>query len=151
MSTITSSSGESLNSVLQIPHVVFDEINFKRIGFKGNSNDDGNDLEFEFQSNVAKSDDGFYRVTLSSGVKKPEEYEVFVKVTGFCQINENDPNKDILLSENAVSILFPYIRAELSLITAQPGMEPIVLPVLNISAMMKSAKKFRDEKEPHES
>ena len=46
----------------------------------------------------------------------------------------------MLLEKNAVAILFPYVRAELSLITAQPGMEPIVLPVVNIAAMVDQAK-----------
>ena len=45
--------------------------------------------------------------------------------------------KDVLLRQNAVAILFAYVRSELTLITSQPDTDPIVLPVVNIAAMMK--------------
>ena len=38
--------------------------------------------------------------------------------------------------KNTVAILFPYVRSAFTLLTAQPGMEPVVLPALNINALI---------------
>jgi len=45
----------------------------------------------------------------------------------------------LLINKNAVAILMPYVRSQLSLITAQPGMECIVMPPINVSAMMEKS------------
>lgn len=39
--------------------------------------------------------------------------------------------EDKLLQQNAVAIIMPYIRSEVSILTAQPGMDTVVLPPLN--------------------
>lgn len=138
-----SESGARFKSVLQIPRVVFDEITFKRLGFKTK-----NKAALKLRSTIEKIDDGEYRVTLRAIADCENEYELTVQVSGYCEINESDPNKEILLSQNAVAILFPFIRSELTLITAQPGTDPIVLPVMNISAMLKQSKTNQKEETP---
>ena len=35
--------------------------------------------------------------------------------------------------------MFPYLRSEVTLLTSQPGMVPIVLPPLNINNLMDKA------------
>ena len=137
MLSITTAQGESVDGMLQIPHVVFDEISFKRLGFKKNELETAPDAKLGFQSSVNKIDDGKYAVSLKVQVIKPDEYKVRVQITGFCEVNETNPHKEILLKENAVAILFPYIRAELTLITAQPETDTLVLPAININMMLK--------------
>ena len=44
--------------------------------------------------------------------------------------------EDNLISNNAVAILMPYLRSELSLLTAQPETDCIVMPVFNVNAML---------------
>ena len=135
MSDIKTSDGTSIEGVLQIPRVVFDEISFIRKGFKtGNP-----EHNFQYEQNIQKVEDGHYNVSLRVIVSKDEEYDATVQITGLCIINETDPNKDRMLKENAAAILFPYIRSELTLITAQPETDTLVLPVINISAMLKKA------------
>ena len=135
MSDIKTSDGTPLDGVLQIPRVVFDEISFVRKGFKTESSEIG----FQFEQNIEKVEDSRYNVSLRAAVSKDDEYNATVQITGFCIVNENDPNKDQLLKENAAAILFPYIRAELTLITAQPETDSLVLPVINISTMLQKA------------
>jgi preprotein translocase subunit SecB len=137
-------SESNTQSVLQIPRVVFDEMTFKRHGFKTQSEEK---LEFGLQSKIDKDGDGKYRVSLRVRADRKDEYEITMQITGYCEIDENDPNKDVLLSQNAVAILFPYIRAELSLLTAQPDTDPIVLPVLNINAALEQSKFTQKGKE----
>lgn len=45
------------------------------------------------------------------------------------------------MRQNAVAILFPYIRSQISLLTAQPETTPIVLPPLNIAQLVEDAMK----------
>lgn len=62
-----------------------------------------------------------------------------LRLQGFFGFNdEDDLPVDIkreLLGRNAVSVLFPYLRAAISTITQAAGIQPIVLPVINPTAI----------------
>ena len=47
--------------------------------------------------------------------------------------------KKSLIQKNAVAIMMPYVRSQLTLLTSQPGVDPIVMPPLNINAMLDDA------------
>lgn len=126
---------DDVRSVLKMEHVVFDRIQFNRIGFRKADED----ISFKARTKVDDNGNGIYRVTLNVKVEKSEEYNAEVQITGYFSIDENNPEKDVLLNKNAVAILFPYVRSEFSLLTAQPETDPIVLPVMNISAMLDKA------------
>lgn len=124
---------EDVRSVLKMDNVVFDRICFERHGFMQKED---TEIKFQMGTHIAQDMIGKYRVILKVTAEKAEEYTAEVQITGYCEIDEDCPDKNVLLKKNAIAILFPYVRAELSLITAQPGTEPIVLPVVNIAAMM---------------
>lgn len=126
----------SISSVLTLEHVVFDEITFNRLGFQ---NKKEKKAQLSFGKHVEKIDEGEYRVSLSIKAVREKEYEATVVVSGYCNIPENDPFKDRILNENAIAILFPYVRAELTLLTAQPETESLIIPAVNINAMFKQA------------
>ncbi len=44
--------------------------------------------------------------------------------------------KNTLVTKNAIAILMPYLRSEVSLLTAQPGIECVVLPAFNINKIL---------------
>ncbi len=48
---------------------------------------------------------------------------------------ENKQAQD-LINKNAVAILMPYLRSEVSLLTAKPETECVVLPPFNINKML---------------
>lgn len=125
---------DSISSVLKINRVVFNKITFERLGFRSKRE---RDSRLGIGKQVEKSGEGKYQVTLSVKVEKEKEYEAEVSITGYCEIAEDTPNKDRILNENAIAILFPYVRAELTLLTAQPETEPLVIPAVNINAMLK--------------
>lgn len=122
---------EKMHSSLHMEHVIFDNLSFIRKGFATD-----NDVEIKARVKIEKDDEGLYRVILKVIADKQDEYIAEVQITGYCSIDEAYPEKDIMLNQNAVAILFPYVRAQLSLLTAQPGTDPIVLPVMNITAML---------------
>lgn len=130
-------------SILQMNPVVFDELSFKRLS---NERSGKSKIRLKLRQTVQKLEDSRYRVTIWAEAEQPEEYIATAQISGYCTINENDPAKEQLLKENALAILFPYIRSELTLLTAQPETEPIVWPVMNIQAMMaQSAQAVPDE------
>ena len=124
------------NSVLTLQQMVFDKIQFERIGFKNS-----NDVEFELQVQIGVSDEGAYKVTLVLNAFKKDEYDIIISLTGFFSIDKKieDRTREILINKNAVAILMPYLRSELSLLTAQPNTECIVLPPFNINKMLEKS------------
>lgn len=53
----------------------------------------------------------------------------------FC--NElTDALKNSLVVKNSVAIMMPYLRSQVSLVTAQPEVECVVLPAFNINKML---------------
>ena len=50
------------------------------------------------------------------------------------------------MKKNTVAIMFPFIRSQVSILTTQPGMIPIVMPPININALVEDMKKQIEEK-----
>ncbi|MGN0997954.1 MAG: hypothetical protein ACI4PO_00205 [Faecousia sp.] len=126
-----------IKSVLRLDKVVFDKIEFKRIGFKNDK-----DFEFKIESNVSrKENEELYRSSLVMNGRKEGEYELEISISGFFILDRADelaPEiKTDLVSKNTVAILMPYLRSEVTLLTAQPETEPLVLPVFNTRNMFK--------------
>ena len=68
-----------------------------------------------------------------------ENENVYVNVRGKAIFRTQQKNMD-MLEKNTIAIIFPYIRSYISIITTQPGMPPIVLPAMNIIAMVNDQK-----------
>ena len=126
---------KNIGSVLKLNKIIFNKIEFERLGFKND-----NDIELEFQSNISqRKEEDIYKVTLVLKGKKPEEYTLEISLSGFFSIeaddNLSDDLKNALITKNSVAKLMPYIRSQVSLLTAQPEVECIVLPAFNINNM----------------
>lgn len=129
---------KSVLSVLKMEHIVFDELSFKRLGFQ----QDNQELENEISVSVSRTEsDSVYGVTLRYTGHKADEYDVGVQLTGYFEFDGECEEKlrNELLQKNAAAILFPYLRAQLTLLTTQPETEPIIMPVFNINAMLEQA------------
>lgn len=48
--------------------------------------------------------------------------------------------RDCICKTNTVAIMFPFVRSEITLITAQPGLMPIMLPPIDINKLVKDQK-----------
>ena len=72
--------------------------------------------------------------------KQKEAVEINVSLVGEFIVSADENNFDILrlIKENGVAILFPYLRSELTLLTTQPGFQPIILPAVNIAKMFQN-------------
>lgn len=115
--------------------MVFNKIEFERKGFKNTK-----ELKFGLQVQIGTSEDGTYKVTLVLNGAKQDEYDIVISLSGFFKIEsegelENKMIQD-LINKNAVAILMPYLRSELTLLTAQPDTDSVVLPPFNINKML---------------
>ena len=134
--------GRPETSILKMEHIVFDEITFVRKGFR---NEESKKVSLSISSSVDAIEETSSRVTVKLLADKENEYTARISISGFCTIEERSELGKELVEKNAVAILFPYLRSELSLLTAQPETDPIVLPAMNINGMLDSAKGKADE------
>lgn len=60
-----------------------------------------------------------------------------------CNLSPEPPEelRRILIEQNTLSIMFPFLRSQITMLTCVPNMEPIVLPTININAYIQSQKK----------
>ncbi len=118
------------NSILNLQRLVFGRIEFDRKGFKNTE-----ELKFELQVQIGLDENGIYKVTLVLNGTKQDEYNVVISLSGFFIVEgqvEDKTGQD-LIKKNAVAILMPYLRSELTLLTAQPDTDSVVLPPFNIN------------------
>ena len=120
------------NSILNLQRLVFERIEFDRKGFKNTQ-----ELKFELQAQIGLDENGIYKVTLFLNGTKQDEYDIVISLSGFFKFEgqvEDKMGQD-LISKNAVAILMPYLRSEVTLLTAQPDTDSVVLPPFNINKM----------------
>lgn len=127
----------SIKSSLILNKLIFDKIEFKRLGFKNS-----NKIEYELETRLANNKDNndVYRVTLVLSGEKKQEYIFTISLTGYFTFDEKEQLteriKTTLITKNTVAILMPYLRSQVSLLTAQPEVDCIVLPPFNINRLI---------------
>ena len=92
------------------------------------------ELRVNVAHNIEQLSEVEYKITLELSVADPEgKLSVFVKGMA---IFETEQKTRTLIERNTLAIMFPYFRSYVSTLTTQPGMTPIVLPAMNIVAML---------------
>lgn len=118
----------------------FVEYLFKETSIKLTGEDISDDVEFGIEPNgIFEEDNKMFILTLNVLVKdKKSSLEVKMTVTGKFEYETNDIQELVpYLGFNAPAIMFPYIRAYITNITALGGMSPIILPTLNMEGVGK--------------
>ena len=110
-------------SILRLEKVVVEDISFKR-----------------FNTEATKIEKSLYKVTVSVGINSNSVCNMNITMSGFFRLEEDSTLGKRLLQTNAVAILFPYVRSQLTLLTSQPGFDPVILPVMNINALFANEK-----------
>ena len=126
---------DNYTSVLRMDELVFDKIEFNRKGFRTE-----NPLEYKLQVEIGTLESEAYKVTRVLNGNKKYEYEFEISLSGFFTLETDeklsDEQKQHLISKNTVAIMMPYLRSQVSLLSAQPGMESIVMPIFNVNDMI---------------
>ena len=123
---------ERIKSDLRMRDLYFPECFVKR-----NAQIANGELNIDVSRHVAKKTDNDYDVTVTVRIdKETKDLEVYVAACATFYIDHPNPIEvETLIKTNTVAIMFPFIRSQVSLITTQPGMVPVVLPPINTARL----------------
>ena len=134
---------EQFKSVLQLERLSFEEISYSRKTDVAISNIE---YEMNFTRQISMSEDEkHFRVLLTANVWSKANDAIKLKVTlvGYFMCECDNPDlKNQLIAYNTVSILFPYIRSQISLVTTQPDLPPVTLPPVNIVSLFQETEQL---------
>lgn len=86
------------------------------------------------------------KITLAINIFEGVEdapFSMKVEISGFFELVGED---DITRYEaNAIAIMYPYLRAIVSTYTASANVSPVILPAINVNAMLKNRKENVEE------
>lgn len=130
---------KDVESVLRLKALIVNNISFKRDQHI-TENIDMQNSRTTFFNKIESFDNNDALVTLGITMKhKEHKTELNVTMSGLFGFDEDvdDDFMENMFKQNAVSILFPYLRSQLSIVTTQPGFVPVVLPAINIISLLK--------------
>lgn len=134
-----------MNAVLQFIdyHVV--EAIFRMDPFANNKNGSlPTKFEYTVDFNPETKLDAWISIAVTMGDEILEDYPIFLraKIMGRFEIRSDDKLEDAqimsLYKLNAVAILYPYLRSVVSDLSSKGSNRPIILPTMNIAAMMEN-------------
>ena len=121
-------------SILTLEEIKIVDSVFKR----SEDNVDDLSLGLDIDRSIEKMSENKYKISLVVRICDDDnKLNVYVKCIGIFTIERYEQS---LIERNALAIMFPYVRSYISTITTQPGMSPIVLPAINIVALLNSKK-----------
>lgn len=136
---------ESTISSLRFINYIVNDVKFK----SNKIQDDKKVLKLTFDivnsTKVNKERDKM-EIILKLNIFKGQEESPFnmeVEISGFFELEGED---DITRYEaNAIAIMYPYLRAIVSTYTASANVSPVILPAINVNAMLKNRKENKKE------
>lgn len=122
-------------SVVELNNLYFDRIEFWRTDSLIGEEELGVTFQrkYEFSENRTAC-----KVMLKCLIHDREEKKLHLEmgiVGVFSCYEAPTEHRETLLTKNTLAILFPYLRSQVSIVTAQPNLTPIILPPMNIDAM----------------
>lgn len=118
------------------------ELYFSKYDFIQTREDTNSDYSTSFHINyaVSKKDSSKFKITILTSVKnETDSVHINLETVGIFTVDNNEMSENIseqLIKVNTVAIMFPFIRSQISLLTTQPGLTPVMLPPININALM---------------
>ena len=101
-------------------------------------------MKFIYPAVFHEEKDGKYYVKLTFKLVSDTEEELpihlFVSIIGVFTLTDEE-NKEQLINYDSVMIMFPYLRAIVSTITSSANIPNILLPTINMAAVMKEQEK----------
>lgn len=118
-----------VQSVLKMNNLYMKHFNFQREPIINSAGE----IKYQFGKNISEINDNVYNVSLSIKVCH-DNFQVELTVVGEFETEGFEEN-EVLIYKNSLAILFPYLRSQLTILSAQPNMAPIILPPLNINLL----------------
>ena len=120
------------------------DLYFSKFDFKQERGTDSQEYNTSFQIEYAinSEDDTKVRVIVDTTVTNEAQSIVLnVQTVGIFKVDKLDMDEatyEHLIKANTVAIIFPFIRSQVSLLTTQPGMMPVMIPPININALIEN-------------
>jgi preprotein translocase subunit SecB len=133
---------KNIQSILRFSRVTLDKVVYERFD---DVRDKGGGLPLVFNCGyaVANENPNKVKVTIEVSTNNDEKNGVIfdVAMTGYFYIDEQDQEinqelKESLLKRSTYTILFPYLRSFITTLTAHSGEKPIIIPPINILALI---------------
>lgn len=137
---------ENIKSDLKIKNIYFSELMFKRSENIEHSTNIHNSLGVEYNElsvneivvklrYEAKSDDMSISVeAVINGVFELSNYQEL-----------QSDIRNYILKVNTIAILTPYLRSQVVLLTSQPGLNPIQIPIINAESLYRISQNKTNE------
>jgi len=96
-------------------------------------------LEYDFARKIETRENGRYDVCLSMILYLFNTKFIEIELVADFEYDSGVPNSmdtPEIVKRNAIAIMFPYLRSELTLLTTMPNFQPIIMPPLNINKLL---------------
>lgn len=133
---------KKIESVLRFENYIVKSVNF-RINDLNNDNKNSWNLDFDVNSNIKYNEErNKMQVELSVEVfKDVDDAPFYIDATivgNFEMLGKEDISK---FKANAIAIMYPYLRSIISTYTAASNVNSLILPAININAMLEDKQK----------
>lgn len=125
---------DNVKSRLSLKNIFFEKINFSASGEKKSSGE----AQVSFELLPIQLNGCNFIVKLMCCVEVVNCFKAELIVVGEYEVDCEEFIKRFI--PNAIAIIFPYLRSEVTLLTAQPNMAAIVIPAVNINALLGNVK-----------
>ena len=97
------------------------------------------DVRHDVKYMSKKENENIIKVIVNTNIKnKKETIKLELETVGEFEINPADLDsvtKKFIMTKNTLAIMFPFIRSEISILTTQPGVMPILLQPINLNSL----------------
>lgn len=120
------------------------DLYFSKYNFTQNRTANNEEYNSSFTINYATNNDDNtkIKVTIDTLVTNhTKSITLDLQTVGVFKVDRTDLDKSVyehLVKVNTVAIIFPFIRSQISLLTTQPGMTPVMLPPINLNALIET-------------
>ena len=104
---------------------------FSRFSFARDKVIKDGELNVDLQKNIISKGDHEYNIILTTTIEKDDMNIELVAEAQFLYESYDYSREESIINTNTVAIMFPFIRSQVTLLTSQPGMIPIILPAIN--------------------
>ena len=117
---------KDIRSNLQMKNFCFSKFSFVRDKVIKNG-----ELNADIKKNIIPIGKHEYNVILTTTIEKDDMNIELVAEAQFLYESEDYSREESIINTNTVAIMFPFVRSQVTLLTSQPGMVPIILPPIN--------------------
>lgn len=132
-------------SVLNLVDLYFSNIHFSQKKEKlGNIT-----LNITYEIKHFKDDNNplMNKIEITTNILEPlDRIKISLTANGIFELKDinnslDEKTKENLVKKNTVAIMLPFIRSQISMLTSQPGLSPIMLPITNVNDLIDEKKK----------